>query len=388
MSAPHVLQSFTRVIATAIRGPAGHLPDTGPPNEPRPTGIPFGLLFDGGERRLAEYAPDRHDRAGSESDIDGNEVIFPLTDAVNALSGSCPGGSIILGFFYGGDLLPRSGSNPGSNEAEIFYGLVPKTGGSCSAPKDFVIQVIAPTFIHEFQHMISYNQHVLVGGSSLSEETWLNEGLSHSRRAGRLHATRSHGLGGATSSLAQFAIGDLLNERLFAGPSPIHGSPGTAPARSRSAAPSGSCAVGGRSLRERCQRTDVTRPGRNDADRRDNVSSVTGDPMTESCRCGRWPTIRQSAWLRRRDPRLQYGLELPPDLRYAECPAAGSLFHENTSLPDSTSQASTRGRDAARGRAGRPDHPATECDRGELARPPDGSAFPSDRAVRWIVRIR
>jgi hypothetical protein len=35
-----------------------------------------------------------------------------------------------------------------------------------------------PTFIHEFQHMISYNQHVIVRGGS-DEDAWLNEGLSH-----------------------------------------------------------------------------------------------------------------------------------------------------------------------------------------------------------------
>jgi hypothetical protein len=34
------------------------------------------------------------------------------------------------------------------------------------------------TFIHEFQHMISFNQHVLLRGGS-AEDTWLNEGLSH-----------------------------------------------------------------------------------------------------------------------------------------------------------------------------------------------------------------
>jgi len=35
------------------------------------------------------------------------------------------------------------------------------------------------TFIHEFQHMISFNQHVLVGNSVNGEVLWLNEGFSH-----------------------------------------------------------------------------------------------------------------------------------------------------------------------------------------------------------------
>ena len=49
-----------------------------------------------------------------------------LTQQVNALSPNCNStGSVILGYFFGADLLPHSSSNPGSNEAEIFYGLVP-----------------------------------------------------------------------------------------------------------------------------------------------------------------------------------------------------------------------------------------------------------------------
>ena len=34
------------------------------------------------------------------------------------------------------------------------------------------------TFVHEFQHMISFGQHVLARGGA-SESLWLNEGLSH-----------------------------------------------------------------------------------------------------------------------------------------------------------------------------------------------------------------
>jgi hypothetical protein len=53
------------------------------------------------------------------------------------------------GFFFGGDLSPHG--NPGSNEAEIFYGLVPNTTGGCAVSLNFVKQQIAPVFIHEFQ---------------------------------------------------------------------------------------------------------------------------------------------------------------------------------------------------------------------------------------------
>jgi hypothetical protein len=42
-----------------------------------------------------------------------------------------------------------------------------------------VLSIVPATFIHEFQHMISWHQKVLVRGSTTDEELWLNEGLSH-----------------------------------------------------------------------------------------------------------------------------------------------------------------------------------------------------------------
>ncbi len=118
---------------------------------------------------------------GRESDIDANGVVIVLlTHRVNALSPNCTAeGSVILGYFFGADLLPRSGNNPGSNEGEIFYGLVPDPlNGACDIPLDFARRRLPATFIHEFQHMISFNQHRLVRGAS-AEDIWLNEGLSH-----------------------------------------------------------------------------------------------------------------------------------------------------------------------------------------------------------------
>jgi hypothetical protein len=99
---------------------------------------------------------------------------------VNALSPDCNAqGSVILGYFFGADLLPRSSNNPGSNEGEIFYGLVPDPdNGACDISAAFARRRLPATFIHEFQHMISFNQHRLVRGGS-SEDIWLNEGLSH-----------------------------------------------------------------------------------------------------------------------------------------------------------------------------------------------------------------
>jgi len=118
---------------------------------------------------------------GRESDIDGNGVVIVLlTQLVNALSPNCNStGSVILGYFFGADLLPLGTNNPGSNEAEIFYGLVPDPSSpDCDVSEAFARSRLPATFIHEFQHMISFNQHRLIRGAS-SEDTWLNEGLSH-----------------------------------------------------------------------------------------------------------------------------------------------------------------------------------------------------------------
>ncbi len=210
--------SFVSVIATAMYvGPKGaiYLDDVVPSGGFTQADIDtLGLLFDGG---IAGATPNMYEidttAFGRESDIDSNgSVLMLLTDAVNNLSGTCANGSIILGFFYGGDLLPRTSGNPGSNEGEIFYGLVPKSSGSCAVSKDYAKRLIAPTFIHEFQHMISFNQHVLARPGVSSEQVWLNEGLSHfaEELGGRLLGN-GPGQGGATSRLSQFAISDLLN---------------------------------------------------------------------------------------------------------------------------------------------------------------------------------
>ncbi len=210
--------SFKDVVATAkYVGPRGaiFLDDDVPAGGFVQADIDtLGLLFDGGS---AGTVPNMYQidttAFGGESDVDGNgTVIFLLTDAVNDLSGTCAGGSVILGFFYGGDLLPKSAGNPGSNQAEIFYGLVPKASGSCAVSKAFVKQQIAPVFIHEFQHMISYNQHVLVRSGASGEEVWLNEGLSHfAEELGARLLGDGPGQGEASSRLVQFALGDLLN---------------------------------------------------------------------------------------------------------------------------------------------------------------------------------
>src|SRR4029450_837428 len=134
----------------------------------------FGDLFD---RTLYDLDVNAF---GSESDIDGNgRVMFVMTPVVNALTATadCSASGFITGFQFGIDLLPTQAN---SNRGEIFYALVPDVGGtrSCQHTKADVQRLVPATFVHEFQHMISFGQHVLARGAA-SEALWLNEGLSH-----------------------------------------------------------------------------------------------------------------------------------------------------------------------------------------------------------------
>jgi hypothetical protein len=115
---------------------------------------------------------------GAESDVDQNgRVIALFTPKINALvqPPNCAFAGYVTGFFYAPDLLV-SGVN--SNKGEIFYSYVPDSTGAFSCPHTAaaVLQVLPGTFLHELQHMISFNQHVLARAGA-QEETWLNEGL-------------------------------------------------------------------------------------------------------------------------------------------------------------------------------------------------------------------
>lgn len=202
--------SFVNVTATAkFVGPRGaiFLDNTVPPNGLIQADIDsLGAMFDGPSPNIYEIDTTAFSR---ESDLDGNSVVIVLlTDQVNTLSGTCPNGSIILGYFFGLDLV----ADPNSNNGEVFYGLVPNPGAvNCSISRAQVLRLLPPVLAHEFQHMISFNQHVLLRGGS-SEVTWLNEGLSHFAEeiAGRgLPDARCPGF---SSCLQQFTDnGDLLN---------------------------------------------------------------------------------------------------------------------------------------------------------------------------------
>src|ERR1041385_3186652 len=119
---------------------------------------------------------------GSESDIDNNGMVIVLmTTRVNALvtSAACSSTGFVAGYFFGADLITTPPFATGNN-SEIFYSIVRDPFGtiSCAHSVTAVAQIVPVTFVHEFQHMISFNQHFLVRGS-LPEDLWLNEGLSH-----------------------------------------------------------------------------------------------------------------------------------------------------------------------------------------------------------------
>ena len=146
---------------------------------------------------------------GRESDIDGNSVVIVLmTNAVNELvtAQQCQTQGFIAGFFFGADIDPRFASQ--FNHGEVFYSIVADSAGtlSCAHTASQLKNLVPVTFVHEFQHMISYNQHVLVRNSS-PQETWLDEGMSHfaEELGGRSF------LPGDQVSFSNFVINDLLD---------------------------------------------------------------------------------------------------------------------------------------------------------------------------------
>lgn len=207
--------STTNVPSTAVyvgaRG-AIYLDDDVPGNGFTPAEIAeAGQLFDGTSPNM--YGIDTV-AFGRESDIDANGVVvILLTDAVNALSPNCNfTGSRVVGYFYGLDLLP--GSAPASNGAEVFFSAVADPGNpNCSVSSGTALRTLGPTFVHEFQHMISFNQHRLLRGNTQPELTWLNEGLSHfaEELGGRQLPNNGIALGDAPDRFTQFHINNFAN---------------------------------------------------------------------------------------------------------------------------------------------------------------------------------
>jgi hypothetical protein len=152
---------------------------------------------------------------GAESDIDHNGVvIILLTPTVNALTSrdECST-SIVTGFFFGIDIDPTFAKDDRSNHGEVFYSVAPDSAGvaSCALSSSVVKRLVPTTFVHEFQHMISYGQHVVLRNGE-QEVLWLNEAMSHF--AEELGGRRFKDLG-QDQTFSNFVIGDLFNGYLF-----------------------------------------------------------------------------------------------------------------------------------------------------------------------------
>ena len=93
---------------------------------------------------------------------------------------------VTLGFFFPRDLFPKTaapGPCAGSNVAEMFYLLVPDTGGVVNGnkrSKSLVLTLTNGTVAHEYQHLINASRRMYVNGVGPAfEEPWLDEGLAH-----------------------------------------------------------------------------------------------------------------------------------------------------------------------------------------------------------------
>lgn len=147
---------------------------------------------------------------GAVSDVDANGVVIALmTPVVNSLvtKAACDSSGFIAGFFFPDDLIPGAPSSQ-SNHGEIFYSIVADPTGalSCTHTSAGVKSITPGTFVHEFQHMINFAQHILIRGGVATEEGWLDEGLS--KYAEEL-AGRSYLQQGDTVTFSQYAFNDV-----------------------------------------------------------------------------------------------------------------------------------------------------------------------------------
>ncbi|MGH7614373.1 MAG: hypothetical protein ACREMW_10095 [Gemmatimonadales bacterium] len=201
--------SFQAVTATA-KTVSGHaaifLDNAAPAGGLTQAGLDsLGALFDA---RL--YALDTT-AFGRESDIDVNTVVIILmTNVVNRLvtQQQCTTQGFVAGFFFGADIDPAFAMDPRVNHGEVFYSMVadPNATLSCAHSPSQLQRIVPVTFVHEFHHMISYNQHVLVRGGE-PQDLWLDEGMSHfaEELAGRSFLPADQ------TSFSNYVIGNLLN---------------------------------------------------------------------------------------------------------------------------------------------------------------------------------
>ena len=136
---------------------------------------------------------------GAPSDTDGDgKVLFLFTHLVSAIP--------VGGFYQAASVLPIENGGNGNNADMMF--MNPHISPS------FISHVMA----HELQHLINFNQHVIVR-SGQGEESWLNEGLSHLSEDlinKRLTCCNSHSVSSYTKAfLSQPGTAGLMGDASF-----------------------------------------------------------------------------------------------------------------------------------------------------------------------------
>jgi hypothetical protein len=148
---------------------------------------------------------------GSASDLDANgRIVILFTPAVNRLT-PVGSSSFIGGFFFGVDLLP---SNNGSNGGEIFYAIVPDPNGvhGNDRSKASVANVMPAILAHEFQHMVHFNERILVRSADSQEALWLSEALAQMAEE---MVRRDYAALGDTASQRMFRDGTRARSRQY-----------------------------------------------------------------------------------------------------------------------------------------------------------------------------
>jgi hypothetical protein len=145
---------------------------------------------------------------GEPSDIDGNgRIIVLFTPVVNELTARRQP-SFVSGFFYGCDLVSRTRCS-GTNEAEIFYSMVPDPSARWGDSRSHALvrAAVPPVLAHEFQHMIHFARRGLT-----SDALWLSEGLAHTAEE---IVADVFAAAGQTAMANSFRSGNLDRARAF-----------------------------------------------------------------------------------------------------------------------------------------------------------------------------
>ncbi|MEJ2501881.1 MAG: hypothetical protein P8177_00975 [Gemmatimonadota bacterium] len=141
----------------------------------------FGVTFD----TLVYPVDTGHFGVPTDIDENGRSILF-FTTAVNARNDHDNAESVVIGFFWSGDLFPeedtpRLQACPGGNDAEMFYLIAPDPDGEVGVPftLEDVREYAIPLIGHEYQHLINASRRLFVNNATTFEDSWLNEGLSH-----------------------------------------------------------------------------------------------------------------------------------------------------------------------------------------------------------------